>query len=210
MPSLLLIVFLLQLSIHLVNTVGAPVINEFLWSLYNRLPTSTSADARSQVELRREVIRLKREMNAISSQDEFAKWAKLRRSHDKVVAQYDEKTNNLKSFKSTFDRTVTALRWIGTNGLRFFLQFWFSKRPLFWIPRGWVPGYVEWLLAFPRAPTGSVSIQIWGIACATIVQLVGAAVVAGLLLVKVQDPGKQPMKMGAGAGSGKGEGKKEL
>ena len=73
-----------------------------------------------------------------------------------------------------------------------------------------MPGYVEWLLAFPRAPTGSVSIQIWGIACATIVQLVGAAVVAGLLLVREQEQGRQPMKMGAGAGSGKGEGKKEL
>ena len=38
------------------------------------------------------MIRLKREMNATSSQDEFAKWAKLRRSHDKVAAQYEEKS----------------------------------------------------------------------------------------------------------------------
>jgi hypothetical protein len=30
MPSLLLVVFLLQLFIHLVNTVGAPVITEFV------------------------------------------------------------------------------------------------------------------------------------------------------------------------------------
>ena len=37
-------------------------------------------------------MRLKREMNATSSQDEFAKWAKLRRSHDKVMAQYEEKS----------------------------------------------------------------------------------------------------------------------
>ena len=73
-----------------------------------------------------------------------------------------------------------------------------------------MPGYVEWLLAFPRAPTGSVSIQIWGIACATIVQLVGAAVVAGLVLVREQQQGKQKVKMSAGAGGGKGEGKKEL
>ena len=114
MPSLLLVVFVLQLFIHLVNTVGAPVINEFvwtlfsyhqgsfvpppltslsqLWNLYNRLPTSTSADAKAQIELQKEVIRLKREMNATSSQDEFAKWAKLRRSHDKNLAQYDEKS----------------------------------------------------------------------------------------------------------------------
>lgn len=41
------------------------------------------------------MIRLKREMNATSSQDEFAKWAKLRRNHDKVLAQYDEKSKNV-------------------------------------------------------------------------------------------------------------------
>ena len=32
MPSLLLVVFVLQLLIHLVNNVGAPVINEFVRS----------------------------------------------------------------------------------------------------------------------------------------------------------------------------------
>ena len=73
-----------------------------------------------------------------------------------------------------------------------------------------MPGYVEWLLAFPRAPTGSVSVQMWGIACATIVQLVGAAVVAGLVLVKEQQQGGKKVKMDVGAGGGKGEGKKEL
>jgi hypothetical protein len=30
-------------------------------------------------------------MNATSSQDEFAKWAKLRRQHDKAVGDYEEK-----------------------------------------------------------------------------------------------------------------------
>lgn len=73
-----------------------------------------------------------------------------------------------------------------------------------------MPGYVEWLLAFPRAPRGSVSIQIWGVACGTIVQLVGAAVVAGLVLVREQQQGRQKMKMGAGAEGRMGDGKKEL
>ena len=69
---------------------------------------------------------------------------------------------------------------------------------------------MEWLLAFPRAPTGSVSVQIWWTACATVVQLVGAAVVAGLVLARGQQQGRQKMKMGAGAGGEKREGKKEL
>ena len=125
--------------------------------------------------------------------------------------------NSLKDFKSTFDRSITFLRWGSTNGLRFFLQFWYAKRPLFWIPRGLVPRYVEWILAFPRAPTGSVSIQMWGIACATVVQLVGAAVVAVVVLLgeyrqgQGTEKGREKMAMGAGGGDGGGrERKKEL
>ena len=81
---------------------------------------------------------------------------------------------------------------------------------MYWIPRGWVPGYVEWALAFPRAPRGSVSIQIWGIACATVVQLVGAGIVAGWILVTEQrEKGrKEKTKMGMRAKAGKE--KKEL
>ena len=81
---------------------------------------------------------------------------------------------------------------------------------MYWIPRGWVPGYVEWALAFPKAPRGSVSIQIWGIACATVVQLVGAAVVAGWLLVREwRDKGRKE-KIGMKAKSGDRGKKKEL
>jgi hypothetical protein len=68
------------------------------------------------------------------------------------------------------------------NGLRFFLQYWYAKRALFYIPKGWAPYYAEWILSFPRAPLGSVSIQIWGIACASVIALVGEALVAALVL----------------------------
>jgi len=37
------------------------------------------------------VLRLKKEMNAISAQDNFAKWAKVRREHDKAMAAHDQK-----------------------------------------------------------------------------------------------------------------------
>lgn len=70
------------------------------------------------------------------------------------------------------------------------MQFWYSKVAMFWIPKGWVPGYVEWLLAFPRAPTGSVSIQIWGLACASVLLLLGDAFVALWALAVGQMDGK--------------------
>ena len=86
---------------------------------------------------------------------------------------------------------------------------------MFWIPRGWVPRYVEWILAFPRAPTGSVSVQMWGVACATVVQLVGAAVVATLVLAKRgegkgTEKEKEKVPMGGRDTGGDGRRKKEL
>ena len=72
-----------------------------------------------------------------------------------------------------------------------------------------MPGYVEWILAFPRAPTGSVSIQMWGIACATVVQLVGAAVVAAVLLLGEEQLGNQKEKMAMEAGDSGGKEKQK-
>ncbi|KAG9616628.1 protein get1, partial [Aureobasidium melanogenum] len=126
--------------------------------------------------------RLKREMNAVSAQDEFARWAKLRRTHDKAVADYEKSSSSVQDTKAKFDKTANVLRWLGTNGMRYLLQFWFSRQALFWLPQGWVPGYVEWLLAFPRAPKGSISIQLWGIACTSVISMSSEAIVAMYVL----------------------------
>jgi hypothetical protein len=44
--------------------------------------------------LRKEVVKLNREMTNTSAQDDFAKWAKLRRQHDKKKAEYDQNGKN--------------------------------------------------------------------------------------------------------------------
>jgi cobalamin-dependent methionine synthase I len=49
---------------------------------------------------------------------------------------------------------------------------------MFWLPAGWVPYYVEWILSFPRAPLGSISIQVWTAACAAIIALASEAFAA--------------------------------
>ncbi|KAF2260084.1 CHD5-domain-containing protein [Lojkania enalia] len=193
MPSLLIVVFVLQLALHLINTIGANTINELLWILYNRFPTPTSASAQQATTLKREVIRLKRELGGVSAQDDFAKWAKLRRQYDKAVGEFKKIDSALRGHRNSFFSTLSTIRWLFTNGLRIALQFWYSKQPMFWIPEGWVPGYVEWVLSFPRAPKGSVSINIWDIACASIVKLVGEALTAvclGSVDARYEIPGK--------------------
>jgi hypothetical protein len=54
---------------------------------------------------------------------------------------------------------------------------------MFWMPAGWLPYYVEWILSFPRAPLGSVSINVWGIACASIIALAAEGLAAVWVLV---------------------------
>jgi tail-anchored protein insertion receptor len=90
MPSLLLTTFLLQLALHLINTIGTTTINEYLWILYTTLFPSTSQTSSELSALKREVVRLKRDLAATSAQDDFARWAKLKRQHDKAVGEYDK------------------------------------------------------------------------------------------------------------------------
>ncbi|EHA20366.1 hypothetical protein CBS63078_5318 [Aspergillus niger] len=181
MLSLLWSVFLVHVAIYLVNTIGASTIDNLLWLLYLKVPTSTSKKYKEQNRLKREVVQLKRDMNNTSSQDEFAKWAKLRRKHDKTMEEYEAINKQLVSQKTSFDWGVKIVRWFGTSGLKFFLQFWYSKTPVFHLPEGWLPYYVAWLLSFPRAPMGSVSIQIWSNVCATAITTMAEVVTAVLL-----------------------------
>lgn len=103
--------------------------------------------------------------------------------------------NELTQSKSTFDMTIKIARWAATSGLMLFLQFWYSKTPIFTLPPGWIPWQVQWVLSFPRAPMGTVSIQIWGGACATVVALVGDAMKASLAYVS--KPKIDRIKLGA-------------
>ncbi|RDI85459.1 hypothetical protein Vi05172_g4726 [Venturia inaequalis] len=183
MPSLLLVTFLLQLTLHLINTIGTTPINDFLWSAYTTIFPSQAGSSPKITTLKREVVRLKRELAATSAQDDFAKWAKLRRQHDKAAADYEKIAGESTGAKTAFVSRANTTRTVLTTGLKLFLQVWYSKQALFWIPKGWVPYYAEWILSFPRAPLGSVSLQVWTLACSSVVAMVSEALVATLVLV---------------------------
>ena len=135
-------------------------------------------------------------MAAVSAQDEFTRWAKLRRQHDKALEAHDKKgivlllplstqhelmsipAAAVTSSKSSFETRATMTRWVSTSGLRFAIQFWHSKTPVFTYPQGWVPWYVEWTLGFPRCPRGGVSINIWSAACAAAITLVSDVLIS--------------------------------
>ncbi|KAI1340104.1 CHD5-like protein-domain-containing protein [Xylariaceae sp. FL0016] len=184
MPSLLLVVLLVELAVNLVNTIGAATINNLLWNLYLTFPTQTSKQAAEKKTLQKEYLATRRDLNATSSQDQFAKWAKLRRQHDKALEQLEKIKSSHEASKTKFDRNAGVIRWVSTSGVKFILPWIYGKEPMFWLPAGWFPHYVEWVLSFPRAPMGSVSIVSWQTACMGVVKLLSDTVAAilGLML----------------------------
>jgi hypothetical protein len=89
---------------------------------------------------------------------------------------------------------------------------------MFWLPQGWVPYYAEWVLSFPKAPLGSISVNIWAIACGSVISLMTEAIAslwalrvtaaAASATVETKQGKKTPLD--AGAKSSAGTSKKEL
>ncbi|KAK4252042.1 CHD5-like protein-domain-containing protein [Corynascus novoguineensis] len=213
MQSLLVVVFVIELVVQLVNTLGAATINNLIWRLYLSLPTPLSKQFAEQRKKQKEYLAVRHDLNATSSQDEFAKWAKLRRRHDKLLEELEKKKSALDSSRAKFDRYLTVVRLISTRGVQWLLPMWYGKVPIFWLPYGWFPYYVEWFASFPRAPLGSVSIVMWQAACTSMLTLLIDTVVGiiGLLAARKQSEGpKQKQKQPVPAAAGKDEGKKDL
>ncbi|KAI1428804.1 CHD5-like protein-domain-containing protein [Xylaria sp. FL1777] len=201
MPSLLLVVLLVEVAVHLVNTIGAATINNMLWNIYLTLPTEVSKQATEKNQLQKEYLAIRRDLNATSSQDQFAKWAKLRRQHDKLLEQLEKMKTSDDASKAKFDRTAGIIRWSATSGVKFILPWIYGKEPMFWLPSSWFPYYVEWVLSFPRAPLGSISIVSWQTACAAAVLLFSDAIKAIFLQVLgTKSTQKQPATATTGRG----------
>jgi len=56
------------------------------------IPTSLTAEFAEQRKKQKEYLAVRHELNATSSQDEFARWAKLRRTHDKLLEDLEKKS----------------------------------------------------------------------------------------------------------------------
>ncbi|KAF3908693.1 hypothetical protein AA313_de0208927 [Arthrobotrys entomopaga] len=164
MATLLILIFILacfwQLSGLLLK------LSPLFWKLYLKLAPSQDVDKLRKQQA--EVLRIRKEMATTSSQDEFAKWAKLRREHDKRVAELEKLSEGVASQRQKFNQIVSSCRWFVFSLAAAFIQLWYRKEPVFWLPRDLLPNYIEWGLAFPQAPRGSISVNVWS-TCAAVV-----------------------------------------
>jgi hypothetical protein len=82
-----LIILLVVFGTHVTNLVGRERIQSAILPVYLRL--FYSQDAKIQRQLKKSIYDTRQQLNKTSSQDEFAKWAKLRRSVDKQISQLE-------------------------------------------------------------------------------------------------------------------------
>ncbi|KAI6046118.1 CHD5-like protein-domain-containing protein [Pisolithus marmoratus] len=168
--SLILTILVLVFFTELVSWIGHGVLLDLAWSICCRI--LYSASIARQRELKTELLATKKELLQTSAQDQFAKWAKLRRSYSELALQ-----------KTAFSVKFNSLIWVLTTGLQFVIGWWYRRSAVFYLPPGWF-GPLTWWLALPFAPKGSVSVGVWQLACRRVIK-VGERTVK----VFITDPG---------------------
>ncbi|KAF8965534.1 CHD5-like protein-domain-containing protein [Flammula alnicola] len=187
--SILLTIFLLVFVGQLVTWIGKTVLLDFTYDAYLRI-TRSPLGARQRA-LKSEILTTKAELMKTSAQDQFAKWAKLRRSVDKGLADLEKLNAEVASAKSGFGMKFNTILWLLTTGLQFVVGWWYRKQPVFYLPEGWF-GPLGWWLSLPFAPAGSVSVGVWQMACRRVI-VVGERVVKDLAgaSAKSSDPSEK-------------------
>ncbi|KAF8913921.1 CHD5-like protein-domain-containing protein [Gymnopilus junonius] len=174
--SLLITIFLLVFIGQLVTWIGKAVLLDFTYDAYLRVTRSPLA-ARQRT-LKTDILMTKAELMKTSAQDQFAKWAKLRRSVDKGLAELEKLNGQIASTKSGFSMKFNTVLWLLTTGLQFAVGWWYRKQAVFYLPEGWF-GPLGWWLSLPFAPAGSVSVGVWQMTCRRVI-VMGEKVVKDL------------------------------
>jgi hypothetical protein len=107
---------------------------------------------------------------------------------------------------------ANGVRLAVTYGFQFYIQFRFSRHAVFWLPKGWLPWFGEWVVSFPAAPMGAVSLQVWQLACRAVIGMVADAMLAMVALLRGQlknrsgaDTVPEPMAQSGGPAAYKDE-----
>lgn len=127
-----LIILSVVLSVHIINLVGRERIESVVKPIYLRL--LYGKDLQEQKRLKKDLFSTRQQLNLTSSQDEFAKWAKLKRSVDKHLAQLEAINGRLAGASSSVSLLVRAILFLGTTLFPFCLTFYFGKVPMFFLP----------------------------------------------------------------------------
>ncbi|SGY14787.1 BQ5605_C013g07102 [Microbotryum silenes-dioicae] len=158
--ELAVLLFGITLAVEVVGWFGADSIAAFLpvppfYAPVSRF--SSNPTLKSQKALRADIIKLRAELAATSSVDEFSKWAKLRRRVDKAVSELEALNATSSQSRQSFQSLFKRILWIFTTILPFVVTSWHRKAAVFYLPPSWFGPATWWL--------GAVACGVWTMAC---------------------------------------------
>ncbi|GAA5825983.1 hypothetical protein JCM11251_000077 [Rhodosporidiobolus azoricus] len=160
--------FLSALLIQLIDWIGSDTLANLLYTPF--APTS-----RTTKDKKAEILQLRAELAATSSQDEFSKWARLRRKLDKTVQELEAANTDTASARKAFSTKFKSALWLLTTVVPFIISSYHRKSPVFWLPQGWF-GPLGWWLSLPSAPAGALAVSLWTMSCKRTLACVRTAV----------------------------------
>ncbi|PWN19546.1 hypothetical protein BCV69DRAFT_250882, partial [Microstroma glucosiphilum] len=180
------ILFFTALFATILKKIGKDRIVQLISPLHLQL--TSGKVLRRQKQLKRELFQARQDMAKTSSQDEFAKWAKLRRKVDKTLADLEAVNSSLSGSRSSLGLLVRAFLFVFGTAFPFVVSTYYRKTPIFWLPpaaslggkgqavsQDWL-GPIGWMLALPSAPRGSISATVWSQVCGRVIALVFTAI----------------------------------
>ncbi|KAJ1847775.1 GET complex subunit get1 [Coemansia sp. RSA 2708] len=159
---LAVLVFLLEAAAAILDAIGYGSIAAALWDTYCRATGNRKAAER--LELRAAIVALRRDLRSVSSVDEFARWAKLRRRLDALSASFETVSSDLSIERTAFELYVNMVLRVAVYGVRAVVSIYNYRVAVFYVPQNWFYP-VLWFLSLPSAPMGSVSVTVWAFAC---------------------------------------------
>lgn len=171
-PTSILVFITLTLFIkHCVDAVGKKTIEDSAWQSYTSLAAkSGNSEFGLLAKKRAELVEINKKRKAISAQDEYAKWTKLNRQHDKLSAEVDQLAEKAAGLKAKINRWVSLAITMLTVVPVWFARIWYRKAILFYLPVGAFPPYLEWILALPFGVTGGIQLTIWMFALNSVIK----------------------------------------
>ncbi|KAJ2351990.1 GET complex subunit get1 [Coemansia erecta] len=159
---LAVLIFVLEALAAAVDAVGYGSIAAAMWSTYCRATGNRKAGER--LELKAAIMTLRRELHTVSSVDEFARWAKMKRRLDALSASFETVSSDLAVERTAFELYVNMVLRVVVYGLRAGVNLYNYRVAVFYVPASWFYP-VLWFLSLPAAPMGSVSVTVWSFAC---------------------------------------------
>lgn len=160
--TLLVLVLVVLVLKNSVNAIGKSRVQDFGWSIYTWMAPKLGHKQFLELKGKRsELARVGKEKKSISAQDEYARWTKLNRQFDKLNGEISQLTESISANKTSISSMIGWAITIFTSLPIWFCRAWFRKSVLFYLPVGVLPHYLEWFLALPFFPTGSIGLTAW-------------------------------------------------